>query len=405
MSISSRQSERYNQGVIITIYAEQQLIEKAFVRIGELKMSRFRSIAVLSVALGLSTAMWADFSYQQTTQITGGSLLQMVKSLGAFSSSARKIGDPQLSTIYLKGNRMATVTAESIVIYDLDKETITRVDLQKHTWYTMTFEQMRQNMKKLRAKMEKHTATKSAPTAPTAEVSFDVKVRNTGAKKTVSGLPTAEAILSMAMNAINTSTKQAGILAITNDMWMTPEISGYSELRAFQMRMAKKIAVNTASGMDLNRMLVQNPGAVQAMADLAKEMQRLKGIPVFQIMRMGSTTDGKPIPAASEAPLPANNGSQAPSGGEMAKQGAGSVLSSALPFSGMGGFGRKKKIDDQAANQDQGANSAGKNQNVGPSILMETQTTLSSFSSAPVDTSHFDVPTGFKQINAPDAAF
>jgi tyrosine-protein phosphatase YwqE len=133
------------------------------------------------------------------------------------------MGDPQLSTIYLKGNRMATVTAESIVICDLDKETVTRVDLQKHTWYTITFEQMRQNFEKLRAKLEKHPATKS-DAIPTAEVSFDVKVRNTGAKKTVSGLPTTEAILSMAMNTVNTGTQQTGTLAITNDMWMTPGI-------------------------------------------------------------------------------------------------------------------------------------------------------------------------------------
>jgi hypothetical protein len=368
-------------------------------------MPRFRNIAVLLVALSVSTAVWADFSYQQTTQITGGSMLQMVKSLGALSSSARKIGDPQLSTIYLKDNRMATVTGESIVICDLDKETVTRVDLQKHTWYTITFEQMRQNFEKLRAKLEKHPATKSDAATPTAEVSFEVKVRNTGAKKTVSGLPTTEAILSLAMNAVNTSTQQAGTLAITNDMWMTPEISGYSELRAFQMRMAKKIAGNMVSGMDLSRMLLQNPGAMQAMVDLAKEMQKLKGVPVFQVMRMGSTADGKPIPAASEAPLPANNGSQAPSGGEMAKQGAGSVLSSALPFGGLGGFGRRKKTDDQAANQDQGTSTAGKNQSAVPSILMETQITSSSFSSAPVDASHFDVPAGFKQINAPDTAF
>jgi hypothetical protein len=207
------------------------------------------------------------------------------------------------------------------------------------------------------------------------------------------------------MKAVNTSTQQAGALAITNDMWMTPDISGYSELRAFQMRMAKKIAGNMVSGMDLSRMLLQNPGAVQALADLAKEMQKLKGIPVYQVMRMGSTSDGKPIPAASEAPLPANNGSQAPSGGEMAKKGAGSVLSSALPFGGLGGFGRKKKTDDQAANQDQDAGAAGKNQSTIPSILMETQTTSSNFSSSPVDTSHFDVPAGFKQINAPDTAF
>lgn len=363
----------------------------------EFRMFRFRTIVVLSIALGVSTAMWADFSYQQTTQITGGSMLQMIKSLGAFSSSARKIGDPQLSTIYLKDDRMATVSAESIVIYDLGKETVTHIDLQKHTWYTITFEQMRENMEKFRAKMEKHQPAKSD--APTTEVSFDVKVRNTGAKKAVSGLPTSEAILTMAMNAVNTSTQQSGALAITNDMWMTPEISGYAELRAFHMRMAKKIALNLGSGMDLSRMMAQNPGAMQAMADLAKEMQKLKGVPVFQVMRMGTTSDGKPIPAASEAPLPA--GSQGPSGGDMARQGASSVLSNAIPF----GLGRKKKSDEQAANQDQGAGSSGKAQSAGPAILMETQTTSSGFSAAPVDASHFDVPAGFKQVNPSDTTF
>lgn len=368
-------------------------------------MSLFRNIAALSLTLSLSTFVWADFSYQQTTQITGGSMMQMVKSLGAFSSSARKIGDPQLSTVFLKDNRMATVTADSIVIYDLDKEIVTHVDLQKHTWYTVTFEQMRQNIEKFRAKMEKQPAATSDTAAPTAEISFDVKVRNTGAQKTVSGLPTNESILSMAMNAVSTTAQQSAAVAITNDMWMTPEIPGYSELRAFQMRMAKKIAVDAASGMDLTRLLAQNPGAVQAMADMTKEMQKLKGIPVFQVVRMGTTVDGKPLPAASEAPLPANSGPQAPSGGEVAKQGAASVLSSALPFGGLGGFGRKKKTDDHAAGKDQSASAGGKDQTVGPAILMETETTLSSFSSAPVDASHFEVPAGYKQINAPDSAF
>lgn len=364
-------------------------------------MSCFRNAIALLLAFGASTAMRADFSYQQTTQITGGSLLQMMKSLGAFSGSARRIGDPQVSTIYLKGDRMATASADSIVIYDLDKENVTHIDLQKHTWYTMTFEQMRQNMEKLRAKMEKQQSKKSDAAASDTEISFDVKVRNTGAKKVVSELPTTESILTMAMNATNTDTKQTGAIAITNDMWMTPEIPGYAELRDFQMRMAKKLAMNLSPGMDFSRMLAQNPGATQAMADLIKEMQKLKGIPVYQVMRMGTTTDGKPIPAASEAPLPTDNGPKGPSGGDIAKQGATSALSSALPFGGLGGFGRKKKTEDQAANQ----NDAGKNQNTGPAILLESQTTSSNFSSAAVNASQFDVPSGFKQINAPENGF
>jgi hypothetical protein len=31
-------------------------------------------------------------------------------------------------------------------------------------------------------------------------------------------------------------------------------------------------------------------------------------------------------------------------------------------------------------------------------ILMESQTTISNFSSAPVDDAHFEVPAGFKQV-------
>ena len=46
------------------------------------------------------------------------------------------------------------------------------------------------------------------------------------------------------------------------------------------------------------------PAAAQGMSDMVKEMSKLKGIPVEQIMRMGATANGEPLPAASEAPLP-----------------------------------------------------------------------------------------------------
>ena len=54
------------------------------------------------------------------------------------SSQARKAGDPVVSTIYIKGNRMAKVNPDSIEIIDLDKETITSIDNLKHTYTVMT---------------------------------------------------------------------------------------------------------------------------------------------------------------------------------------------------------------------------------------------------------------------------
>ena len=66
-------------------------------------------------------------------------------------------------------------------------------------------------------------------------------------------------------------------------------------------------------------MLKAQPGMFSGMSDMAKEMSKLKGVPVSQIMRIGSTADGSPLPAASEAPLPQSNG---PSVGSVASQAA-----------------------------------------------------------------------------------
>ena len=111
-----------------------------------------RLALLLVVSLAIPPSLYAaDYTYQQTTQLTGGSLLHMMKSVGFISSQARHMGDPVVSTIYLKDNRLANVSAESIEIIDLDKETITHVDVQKKTYTVMTFDQMKQAMANARA--------------------------------------------------------------------------------------------------------------------------------------------------------------------------------------------------------------------------------------------------------------
>ena len=69
---------------------------------------RLKSTLILFALVLPATLYAGDYTYQQTTQITGGSLLQMVKTVGVFSSQARHMGDPVVSTIYLKDNRLAT---------------------------------------------------------------------------------------------------------------------------------------------------------------------------------------------------------------------------------------------------------------------------------------------------------
>jgi hypothetical protein len=358
----------------------------------------WKMAAVACVLAGAAGTRGSDFSYQQTTQITGGSMLQMMKMAGAFSAQARKAGDPLVSTVYLSGNREARVSQDAIEIIDLDKEAVTHVDMQKRSYYTMTFAEMRARIEAARAKAEKEAAKRqpsgqdATSTDPNVQANFDVKVRNTGAHKAVSGIDTSESIMTMTMVATDKQTQQSGAMGITNDMWMTPEIAGYAALREFDKKYAEKLAgVLGVGGQDMARMLVANPGATQAMTKMAVEMQKLHGVPVMQVMRMGATPDGKPIPAASEAPLPQ---SQSPSGGDVAK----SAIMNSLPF----GFGHKKN-QDQNANQN--ANGGSGAQNGAAGILMETQTTTSNFSTAAVDPSHFEVPAGMKEVKAPEGAY
>ena len=363
-------------------------------------MSHLQKLTLLAITLSVPTSLFADFTYQQTTQITGGSIVSMMKMAGAFSSQARKAGDPIVTSIYLKGNRLANVSADSIEIIDLDKETMTHIDTIKRTYTVMTFQQMKEQMAKAQQEMAKRQAEHPAstpannPGANNVTMSFDVHVRRTGAEKQISGLASSEAILTMTMNATDQKTQQTGSMAITNDMWMVPEIPGYGQVRDFYMRMGEKMGTMTAGvGLDMSKMLAQNPGATQALADMGKEMQKLQGVPIMQIMRMGTTTNGQPLPAASEAPLPASTSPAMPSGSDVAKQSAASVLTSHIPF----GFGRKKQADTPPPDQNSNQNA---NQAPTPTsaVLMESQITTSNFSSDPVDASHFDVPAGYKLI-------
>jgi hypothetical protein len=246
-------------------------------------------------------------------------------------------------------------------------------------------ENAREQMEKEAAKQPKQTAPAPNPDAQNVKMSFDAKVRNTGVRKEISGLDSGEAILTLTMKATDTQTQQSGSMAITNDMWMVPSIPGYDQVRDFYKRFAAKMSDSTMGlGFDFSKMLAQNPAAGQAMSDMAAEMQKLKGVPIMQVMRMGTTVNGQPLPAASEAPLPAEQ--PGPTGGQVAK----SALGSMMPFE----FGKKKNNADQDSNQNNGSAQA----QATSAILMETQITTSNFSSAPVDPSHFEVPAGYKQV-------
>ena len=366
-----------------------------------MKKSQVCLYSLLAAALAAPPSLLADFSYQETAQITGGAMLGLLKAAGIFSSQVRKASEPITTSVYLKGNRMARVSPDSTEIVDLDQETITNIDHLKHTYTVVTFEQMKEQLVLARQQMEQKQAEQPAsapqnnPQANDVKMSFDVHVRQPGTAKEVSGLNANETIMTLMMNATDQQTQQSGAMGITNDMWMVPELPGYAEMRDFNARMAAKMGdVFSGSGFDMSKMFSQHPGANEALSNMGKEMQKLRGVPVLQVMRMGATTNGQPLPAASEAPLPADSSPAMPSAGDMAKQGAASAISSHLgALGGFGGFGHKKQASPPPAAQDSTTPPAPTN-----AVLIEMQTQTLNFSSDPVDMAHFAIPSGYQQI-------
>src|ERR1700761_2147332 len=95
-----------------------------------------RKVAALGIILLGNRFMFADASYQETTQVTGGSMVDSLKSVSFLSKSMGNMFAPMTTTTMVHGNQKAVVGKDSIEITDLDRETITRVD-NVHKTYTV----------------------------------------------------------------------------------------------------------------------------------------------------------------------------------------------------------------------------------------------------------------------------
>jgi hypothetical protein len=306
---------------------------------------------------------FGDFSYDETSKITGGMMAGVMKFAGAFSKQAR---EPIVSTVAVKGNRMVHGSQHHASVIDLDAETITEINFDKKQYSVMTFAQMKQMMEEMSQKM------KSSRDAQKADVQFKVSAKDTGEKKTIAGYDTHEMILTMEMEGTDQQTGNKGGMVMTSDMWIAPKASGYNEISDFQKRMAQKLDW-TPNGMG---MMGARPDMAKGMAELVKQSSKLNGMPVFQIVKMGVHAEGQ---AQGGQPAAQQQEQQAD------KPSLGSLLG--------GKFGRKKK--DESAGE---GGAAPQNSGDASGSLMEMTMEMGGFSSAPVDPSKFEIPAGFKQV-------
>jgi hypothetical protein len=414
-------------------------------------MNPRKATAVVALLL-INQLAFADASYESTTQVTGGSLVETMQKVSILSHSIKDMLAPISTTTMVHGNQKAVVSKDSTEITDLDRECIIRIDNLKKTYTIITFAEMRQaflnmpkQMNKMQAQMKQAQANQPHPQQPTdIKTSFDVKVNNTGVTKVVNGLEAQEQVITMTMKVTMTNpppppqgqpadpnAPTSMDYTVTTDTWVAPDPPEIKEIADFDIRFGQKLMqgvdmkefaeqmkqMQAAGNAATAQLLGGQPGAGDAMAQMAKEIAKLKGTRVLEITSMGGLAPAGTVTTASDSTTPppsgqsvagdvaTNTATQTASGEASTVSGKTGIFTNALSSSVLGSFHHKKPAPAPApAPATPAATTASGTPAMQTVVLMATTTQKTNFSQSPVSLSAFQIPPGFKKVPSPMAS-
>jgi hypothetical protein len=266
-----------------------------------------------------------------------------------------------------------------VEIIDLDGRRIIHIDNKKKTYSTMTFDEMRAQIEEARKKVAEEQAKHNKEQASQVKIVPKVTIpTGTGSRKLLD-YTAKEMKMRVDMEMTSDDPKAKGQTAnmwVDSDSYIAP-VKGYDEVKHFYQRMAKEL--NWVPGA----MVGGNAQIAPAMVEYRKSATALNGMPLLSLVSVGMAGQPGAQPQASQNDQ---------------KQSSGNPITS-----GIGGlFGKKKKKDD-AAQQDDKSGSSNSAPSGAAGSMMDTTTEVTSVSTSAVDASLFNIPEGYKQIQAKSA--
>lgn len=402
---------------------------------------------------------YADASYQQVTQVTGGQLIDSLKNMPFIGKQIKQLTAPTSTITMVHGNQKAVVGADSTEITDLDKEVIIHIDTAKKTYSVVTFADMRkmvaempEKMAEMQKKMDEAQQQAKAQQAQGQQIpanlkfDFTTNVNDTGLTKVVNGKDCKQQILTLKMTvtdtdpAAGTTASGSGSAAssptatgpsgapvsvaysMTTEIWTTPDVPDeMKEVQDFDMRFGKKLmegadlsayknmfAANRNNNSGMAMLFNGKPGAADAFAQMGKEMAKIKGTRILEITRMGGTGTGiAGAPNGQSAPPPPSGSSVAgqvatdtatqTAAGESGRLG---IPGSALAGSLIGAF-HKKKATPPPAPAPAATTTTATTTTTTDVTLMEMTTQTNNFSRETAPSSFFEVPAGYSKVPSP----
>jgi hypothetical protein len=232
--------------------------------------------AILVLAVAGSVAARADFSYTMTMKNAGG----MMPAAGGSSDHE-----------FLKGDKLRLDHGNTSSILDLSAQTVTHINHTQKTYSVSPFGQF-------------------AAGAGQVDVDMKIDVQETGQHKAIGGYNCREIVMTMDVDSPQMQQAGGAKMHMTMDFWVSPDVPGYQEMRAFYQRMATGpgwAALTHGAGQ----------GMQKAMAEIQKKMAGMNGVPVLQVMKM--SMPGNSAQAAQMAQARARLEAMKAQGGEQAK--------------------------------------------------------------------------------------
>jgi len=361
-------------------------------------------LGLVGIWLMIGPELRADLKYEETTKITGGMMQSMTKMMGFFGAKGL---DSQTTTHYLKGECKRTdhftgtdLTTSEIVC--LDRDQIINIDHKKKTYTVVTFEQLREQMAKAMETAKQRRAQMGQPQAPQppsdVKVQPKITVKDTGESKLINGFNAKRFLMSFQLEAQDQKTQNQGEMGMDGDIWMTKDISGWEEERAFNVRYAQKMASpELVEQMKTMMAGVQDPRMGQGVSAMQANIDKMDGVPVLTVMSMKvsgtAPPDSQQSPPKQDTQKPQSNDTQ--TSGSPLPTNLGQVLG------GLGGFGRKKKKEETQSQPKENSSVETKNTPSGTTTatanLMQMTTELKSLSKTGLDAILFEIPRGYKQ--------
>lgn len=373
--------------------------------------------SLASILLLASTApAHADFKYTETSQMTGGSMLTMMKFASKFARGDAKKQEKEMlqpisTTHYVKGDRLRTDNEDGTSqIIDVAGRRVIFIDNNKKTYAVATFDQIRAAMEQaaqqMQQQMQQNPQTpqeKAVPQDVQLTLKPTIKVMPGGAGRTILDQATNETNVEIDLAMQGTATgadapppgqpNSATFTSTMNmDTYVAPNVTGYKEFAEFYRRMAQEVSwmkIPSMPGIQID------PRAAEGMSELQKNSDALNGFPMLSYvsMTLSATADGQTQTVGSQN---SNSSNQKPSNPPPSQtiDSPGSLESAAV-MKGLGGlFGKKKKDNDSAP----AAGTLPPNPHPNPNALMEMTTAVTAFSTSSLDGGLFDVPSGFVQV-------